>query len=52
VGVETAQEKNFVVAVNKDEKEDGDLKTSLTSDMEIEFGVCPGDFLTGFGDYT
>jgi hypothetical protein len=34
-GVEKAQEKKFV-AVNKDEKGVGDLKTALTSDMKIQ----------------
>jgi hypothetical protein len=33
--VEPAQEKKFV-AVNKDEKGVGDLKTVLTSDMEMQ----------------
>ena len=33
--MESAQEKKFV-EVNKDEKGVGDLKTSLTSDMEMQ----------------
>jgi hypothetical protein len=40
------------VAVNKDKKGVGDLKTALTSDMEMQFGVCPAGFLSCFGDYS
>ena len=39
------------VAVNKDEKGVGDLKSALTSDMEMQFQVCPAGFLSCFGDY-
>ena len=35
------------VAVNKDEKGVGDLKTALALDMEMaKFGVCPVGFLS------
>jgi len=37
------------VAVNKKEKGVGDLTTALTSDMEMQFGVLPTDFLSCFG---
>jgi hypothetical protein len=37
--------KKFFV-VNKDEKGLGDLKTALTSDMEMQLGVCPACFLS------
>jgi hypothetical protein len=35
-----ARRKKFV-AGNKDEKGVGDLKTALTSAVEMQFGVCP-----------
>jgi hypothetical protein len=41
-----------LVAVNKDEKGLGDLKTALTSAMEMQFGVFPAGFLSSFGDYS
>jgi hypothetical protein len=43
-----SRRKKFV-AVNTEEKEIGDLKSALTSDMEIQFGVCPVGFLSCFG---
>jgi hypothetical protein len=48
--METVWEKEVVL--HKDEKEVGDLKTTLTSDMEMQFGVCPAGFLPCFGDYS
>ena len=48
--------RNQFVAINKDEKGVGDLKTTLTSDLlhhgDAEFGVCPAGFLSCFGDYS
>ena len=43
--------KKFVTD-NKCEKGVGDLKIVLTSDIEIQFSVCPATFLPCFGDYT
>ena len=41
------------VAVNKDEKEVGDLKITLTSDMEMQsLEFYPASFLSYFGDYS
>jgi hypothetical protein len=48
--VEIAQEKKFV-AVNKDEKGLRDLKTTLTSDIELKISVSPAGFLSCCGDY-
>ena len=39
-------------AVKKDEKGVVALKTTLTSDRDSEFGVCPAGFLSCFGDYS
>ena len=43
--------KNFL-AVNKDGKEVGDLKTASTSDIEMKSLVCPVDFMSCFVDYS
>ena len=43
--MEPAQEKKFV-ALNEDEKRVEDLKTALTSDIEVLFGTCPAGFLS------
>jgi hypothetical protein len=40
------------VAVNKDDKGVEDLKTTLTSHRDADFGVCPASFLSCFGDYS
>ena len=40
------------VAVNKNEKGVGNLKNTLTSDIEMQFGVCPAGFLFCFGYYS
>ena len=34
------------VAVNKDEKEVGDLNNALTLHMEMQFEVCPASFFS------